>query len=364
MRVKWRFAFLQHPTKQHRADISSGVALTNFIAPQVNTCGIFTQSRMNTAISPTVIASATPPRTSFSLAASLAVVRQAATQFIDRRCLSASAAVAFYAAFALAPTLVILLALAGAFFGRDAAAGQLFAQLGGVMGAETALAVQEMVKNAWRADGNWIKTAIAVSAILVGASAIFAQLKESLNEALAPEVPLQDKSEQPGRWYAPLQIRLLAAAATVGVGFLFISFLMADTALSAAMDWLWPDDTGPKIVVWTVTQVFSTVFLAFLFAWLLRVLPDVRLSRRAISRGSLMGAILFNVGKHLFGLYLAKAGTADAFGAAGSLAVLLMWLYFSSLVFMFSAQLARAVDQLKAAQTGNDPALLPKLASG
>jgi membrane protein len=319
---------------------------------------------MNTAISPTVIASPALPRAAFSLSASWAVLRQAATQFIDRRCLSASAAVAFYSAFALAPTLVVLLALASAFFGRDAAAGQLFAQLGAVMGATTALALQEMVKNAWHADDTWIKTTIAVSAIVVGASAIFAQLKESLNEALAPEVPMQDKSEQRRRWYAPLQIRLLAVAATVGVAFLFVAFLIADTALSATMDWLWPDDTGPKVVAWMVTQTFSTLFLALLFAWLLRVLPDVRLSRRAIMRGSLMGAILFNIGKHLFGLYLAKAGTADAFGAAGSLAVLLMWLYFSSLVFMFSAQVARAVDQLKAAQTGNDPALQPKPVSG
>ncbi len=306
----------------------------------------------------------TSPRAAFSLSASWAVLSQAATQFVDRRCLTASAAVAFYSAFALAPTLVVLLALASTFFGRDAAAGQLFAQLESVMGAETALALQGMVKNAWRADGNWIKTVIAVLAILVGASAIFAQLKESLNEALAPEVPLQNKSEQPARWYAPLQIRLLAIAATVGVAFLFIVFLMADTALSATMDYIWPDDTGPKVVAWTVTQLFSTLFLAMLFAWLLRVLPDVRLSHRAIVRGSLMGAILFNIGKHLFGLYLAKAGTADAFGAAGSLAVLLMWLYFSSLVFMFSAQMARAVDQLNAAQTGNDPALQPKPTSG
>jgi membrane protein len=319
---------------------------------------------VNTVISPAVISSPTPTRAAFSLPASVAVLKQAATQFINRRCLSASAAVAFYSAFALAPTLVVLLALASAFFGRDAAAGQLFAQLGSVMGAATALALQEMVKNAWHADGTWIKTAIAVSAIVVGASAIFAQLKDSLNEALAPEVPLQDKSEQPRRWYAPLQIRLLAVAATIGVAFLFIAFLVADTALSAMMDWLWPDNSGPKVVAWTVTQFFSTLFLAFLFAWLLRVLPDVRLSHRAIVRGSLMGAILFNTGKHLFGLYLAKAGTADAFGAAGSLAVLLMWLYFSSLVFMFSAQVARAVDQLKAAQSGDDPALQPKPASG
>ncbi len=288
------------------------------------------------------------------------VLKQAATQFIDRRCLSASAAVAFYSAFALAPTLVVLLALAGTFFGRDAASGHLYAQLGSVMGTETAQALQEMVKNAWRADGTWIKTAIAVAAIIVGASAIFAQLKESLNEALAPEIPLQNQSDQPRRWYAPLRIRLLAVGATVGVAFLFIVFLMADTALSVTMNWLWPDDTGPKIIAWTVTQFFSTLFLAILFAWLFRVLPDVNLSRRAIVRGALLGAILFNIGKHLFALYLAKAGTADAFGAAGSLAVLLMWLYFSSLVFLFSAQVARAVDEQKAALTGIDPAQQPK----
>lgn len=309
---------------------------------------------------------APPPPTSLPAspgATAWSVLTHAATQFVDRRCLSASAAVAFYAAFALAPTLVVLLALASAFLGRDAASGHLYAQLGAVMGAETAKALQEMVKSAWHADGTWIKTAIAVAAIMVGASAIFAQLKEGLNEALAPEIPLQDQSDQPARWYAPLQIRLLAVAATVGVAFLFIVFLLADTALSASMSWLWPDNTGPKIVAWAATQVFSTAFLTMLFAWLLRVLPDVNLSRRAIVRGALLGAVLFNLGKHLFGLYLAKAGTADAFGAAGSLAVLLMWLYFSTLVFMFSAQVARAVDELKAARTGIDPADQPKQAT-
>lgn len=276
------------------------------------------------------------------------VLKHAASQFIERRCLTASAAVAFYAAFALAPTLVVVLAIASAFFGREAAAGQLFAQLGSVMGETTALALQEMVKNAWNADGTWIKTTISVIAILIGASAIFAQLKESLNEALAPDAPKQNVSDQPKRWFAPMQIRLLAVAATMGVAFLFIVFLMADTALVAAMDWIWPGQTGPKMVAWALTQVFSTLFLAFLFAWLLQVLPDVRLSRRAVIRGALLGAVAFNIGKHLFGLYLAKAGTADAFGAAGTLAILLMWLYFSTMVFMFSAQIAGAVDELAA----------------
>ena len=288
------------------------------------------------------------------------VLKQAATQFFERRCLSASAAVAFYAAFALAPTLVLMLAIASAFFGRDAAAGQLYAQLGAVMGTETALALQEMVKNAWHADGTWIKTAISVVATLVGASAIFAQLKDSLNEALAPEEPKQNVSDQPKRWFQPVKIRLLAVGATVGVTFLFIAFLLVDTMLVAAMEWMWPDNTGPKVVAWTVGQVFSTLFLAIMFAWLLRVLPDVRLTRRAMARGALLGAIFFNIGKHLFGLYLAKAGTADAFGAAGSLAVMLMWLYFSALVFMFSAQVARAVDELVAERTGVDPAEQPK----
>lgn len=291
------------------------------------------------------------------------VLKHAATQFIQRRCLTASAAVAFYAAFALAPTLVVVLAIASTFFGREAAAGQLFAQLGGVMGDATALALQEMVKNAWNAKGTWIKTTISVIAILIGASAIFAQLKEGLNAAMASDGPPQKVSERRKPWFAPVQIRLLAVAATMGVAFLFIIFLMADAALVAAMDWIWPGQTGPKLLAWTVAQVFSTLFLALLFAWLLRVLPDIRLSRRAIFRGALLGAIAFNIGKHLFGLYLAKAGTADAFGAAGTLAVLLMWLYFSAMVFMFSAQIARAVDELIARHTGVDIAEQPKQVS-
>lgn len=281
-----------------------------------------------------------------SLAEWPAVFKLARMQFIERRCPAASAAVAFYAAFALAPTLVVVLAIAGVVLGQDAASGRLYGLFGEVMGDETARALQGMVGNAWNADGKLIKTAISVIAIVFGASAIFSQLKESLNEALAPENPGQNASQTSNPWFAMVHVRLLAVATTMGVTFLFMALLLVDTALAAATDWLWPLGAGPKSLLLAANHLFSTVFLAMLFALLLQVLPEVRLSRPAIFRAALLGAIFFNIGKHLFGLYLAKAATADAFGAAGSLAVMLMWLYFSALVFMFSAQIARAIDQV------------------
>lgn len=276
------------------------------------------------------------------------ILRDAATRFLERRSLTAAAAVAFYAAFALAPTLVIVLALASTFFGHEAAQGELYAQFAAVMGAETARALQEMVKNAWSAGGGGAKAAISAIAVAVGASAIFAQLKESLNETLGGErtgsAAATSGARSSPQWYAPVKIRLAAFGATVGVGFLFVVFLLADAAMLAALNWFWPGGQESQVAALIVSQIVSTAFLAALFAWLLRILPDVRMSGKSIVMGGIFGAAFFNVGKHLFGLYLSKAGTAGAFGAAGSLAVLLMWLYFSALVFLFAAQIAHAAD--------------------
>jgi membrane protein len=258
-------------------------------------------------------------------------------RWVDDRCPSMAAAVAFFAAFALAPTLVIVVAIGGAFFGPEAVRGELVGELRGLLGEDGARAVQGLIESAWLADGSVVKTALSVATLLVGASAIFAELNEDVN--LLWRVP---PSVGTSAVRSFLRVRLLSIGLVVGVGFLLVVSLVLDAAVKALQSALWPPDEAMRMLVAIVNQVSSLLLLMAVFALLMKAMPAVKVRWREVALGAGVGAALFVVGKSLFGLYLARAGTVDAFGAAGSLAVLLMWLFYSASVFLFGVVFARA----------------------
>jgi membrane protein len=261
----------------------------------------------------------------------------AAMRWITRRCPTMAAAVAFFAAFSLAPTLVIVIAIGGAFFGPDAVRGQLVGQLRGLIGEEGALAVQGLIQSAWLADGITFKTLLSVATLLLGASAVFSELSEDVN--LLWKVPPRPGSGPIGAF---LRVRLLSIGLVVGVGFLLVVSLVLDTVVTALQDRMWPPDDAVRVLMGIVNQVSALLLLGATFALLMKAMPRTRVRWREVTLGAAVASVLFVVGKSLFGLYLARAGTADAFGAAGSLAVLLMWLFYSASVFLYGVAFARA----------------------
>lgn len=258
-------------------------------------------------------------------------------RFASNRCTTLGASIAFYSAFSLAPTLLIVLAVAGWFFGADAARGELFAQMKGILGSDAAAAMQDIVGHARHAEGSGMAAVISVLLLAVGASATFT----SLNTALDVVFDAETKSGIAG-FALLLRARLMSFGLVMGLGFLMVVSLVLDAAIQFAEHAIFGNK--PVVVFALVLQsILALVVLTAGFAALIRWLPDVPVRFRHALVGAIVAAILFTAGRYLFGFYLSHAGTANAFGAAGSLAVLMMWLYFSALVFLLGAETAAAI---------------------
>ncbi|MFT4070259.1 YihY/virulence factor BrkB family protein, partial [Paraburkholderia sp.] len=261
-------------------------------------------------------------------------------QFSENRCPALAAGIAFYAAFSLAPTLVMVIAVAGWFFGPAAARGELYGHINGLIGDQAAAGVQTIVENAHHAGSKGgIAAIISFSLLVVGASATFS----SLNSALNIVWPYTGK--RASSVLALVRVRLISFGLVLGVAFLLIVSLVLDTVIVFIGNWLWGD--SPYVVIGNLLQLgVGLLVLAFAFAGLLKFLPDARVLWRDALVGGIAAAVLFTAGKKLFALYLAHAGMASSFGAAGSLAVLLMWLYFSAIVLLLGAEFAAARGRL------------------
>ena len=253
----------------------------------------------------------------------------------DDRLVSESAAVGFFAAFSMAPMLVIVIAVAGFFFGADAVQGRLFAEIEGLMGKEGAVAVQSMVASAWKTGGpGWVGL-LSLVGVIIGASATFSELTSALNWILrAPP--------RHGAVATLIKVRLISFGLVLGTGFLMIALLIMDSLLSFAGSALLGDSGGliAQPVMVAAQHAITFAVLVCAFSVMLRILPDVHVRWRDAALGALVASILFSIGKHFLALYLAHAGTASAFGAAGSLAVVLMWLFFSAAIFLLGAEVA------------------------
>ena len=257
-------------------------------------------------------------------------------QFSDDRCAAMAAGIAFYAAFSLAPTLVMVIAVAGWFFGAQAARGELFSHIHGMLGDDAAAGVQTIVENARHSgSAGGIAAIISFALLAIGASATFS----SLNSALNIVWPLT--GPRASSVIALVRVRLISFGLVLGVAFLLIVSLVLDTAIESIGQWLWGN--SPYVVIGNLLQLgVGLLVLAFAFAALLKFLPDAVVRWRDALVGGAVAAVLFSAGKKLFALYLAHAGMANSFGAAGSLAVLLMWLYFSAVVLLLGAEFSAA----------------------
>jgi membrane protein len=261
-------------------------------------------------------------------------------KFAEDRCAAMAAGIAFYAAFSLAPTLVMVIAVAGWFFGAQAARGELFAHIHGLLGDQAAAGVQVIVQNARHAGGaGGIAAIISFVLLAIGASATFSSLNSALNIVWPLTGPRSSSV------IALVRVRLISFGLVLGVAFLLIVSLVLDTAITFIGQWLWGN--SPYVVIGNLLQLLvGLLVLAFAFAALLKFLPDAVVRWRDAMVGGVVAAVLFSAGKKLFALYIAHAGMANSFGAAGSLAVLLMWLYFSAVVLLLGAEFSAARGRL------------------
>jgi membrane protein len=264
------------------------------------------------------------------------VLKYTFTNFIKHAASVHSAAIAFLSLSSMAPVLVLAVALSGMFYGAEAAQGEVVQELQRLIGREGAVLVQEVLaKSSEPATNRWA-AAISFVTLLVGATAVFAQLQDSLNT-------IWEVCPKPGFFLRRLlKKRLLCFGLVIGIGFLVVTSLAASAALAAVQKILEARlQVGLATLVGWADVVLSWLLMTALFAMIYRILPDIELEWRDVAFGSGVTAVLFAVGKYLIGFYLARATVASTYGAAGSLVVILLWVYYSAMIFLWGAELTR-----------------------
>lgn len=251
------------------------------------------------------------------------------------------AALAFYATFSIAPVLVIVIAVAGSVFGAEAARGEVVAQISGLTGKVGAETIQDLLAGAYNSDLSFWASIIAGITLLVAATSMFAELKDSLDVIWGKTGP-----ERSGI-VDLLRGRLLSFGLILIVAYLLLVSLVVSAALAAVQkSWgVWFGDMGWLLYVFNAVFSFAVVFA--LFASIFKWLPDPEVAWRDASVGAVVTATLFTLGKSLIGLYLGNSGVASGFGAAGSLIVILLWVYYSSQIFFMGAEFTRAYAEFK-----------------
>ena len=264
-----------------------------------------------------------------------AVVVGSAREWSDQRAASKGAALAFYTLFSMAPVLILVIAIAGAFFGKEAAQGAIFSQLKGLVGPGGAEAIQLLLAGAHNAKTGLIATIVASVVLLIGATTAFAELKDSLDEIW--HVP---KSPQSGI-LGMIRTRLLSFGLIFALAFLLLVSLVVSAGL-AMFERYWADIWSDTFSILSQASfVFSFLVIASMFAAIFKILPQIKLSWHDVWIGALGTAALFNLGKYLIGYYLGSVGVATTYGAAGSVIALLLWVYYSAQIFFFGAEFTR-----------------------
>ena len=253
------------------------------------------------------------------------------------------AALAFYAVFALSPILVIAVSISGVVFGRDAVEGRIVVQMESLLGHAGASLVQRLVESSYLSGQGGIAALLGVVGMLIGATGLFAEM------SVAFERIFNAKREYNHMLAVLLMDRLRGLAIVIGVGFLLIVSLLASTLIVALGEFL-TRGFGPWLQLAGIFQtVLSLGFMTALVVLLYRLLIPVKLSRRILLIGAAVSAVLFEVGKWGIGLYLGRGAVLSTFGAAGSLAVILLWVYYVSLIMLYGAEITHQLHRLQRA---------------
>ena len=264
------------------------------------------------------------------------LAKEAASQWSEDYAPSMGAALAYYTIFSIAPLIVIAVAVAGFFFGADAARGEIFAQLRGVFGDEGAAAIQGLVKSASEPGKGTFAALGGIVMLIVGATTVFAELQSDLDRIW--DAP---KSEDSGL-IGVLRGRLLSFGMILGIGFLLLVSLVLSAAL-AALGQFWSGwFEGWEAVLQAVNFIVGFAVVTGLFAMIYKLLPRCAIGWKDVWVGAIVTSLLFSIGKLGIGLYLGKSGVASGFGAAGSLVIVLLWVYYSSQIFLLGAEFTRA----------------------
>jgi membrane protein len=264
------------------------------------------------------------------------VLRRAIAGWWDDNVPHLGAALSYYTLFSLAPILIVAIAIAGLAFGAEAVRGEIVSQIDELVGREGGAAVQAMLRGASKPSSGIPATVIGVITFFIGATGAFLELQTALN------IIWRVKPKNQASWFRSLLMqRLISFAMVVGVGFLLLTSLLVSAALAALYRYMGDTYTGVAVVWQALNVLVSLGVITLLFAMIYKVLPDVELAWSDVWIGGLVTAGLFTIGKSLIGLYLGTSGVSSTYGAAGSVVVLLVWVYYSSQIVLLGAEFTR-----------------------
>jgi membrane protein len=270
-------------------------------------------------------------RRMMNLSALWQLLKETYTQWSTAKPFQLAAALAYYTLFSLAPLLLIAIAVAGLVFGRAATEQQILTTLQGLMGPQGAQAIQGLLQSASTPTAGLLATVIGIVTLLIGAGGVVGQLQEALNTIW------QVEAKPGGGLWSLLRTRFVSFAMVLGVGFLLLVSLLISAALAATIQVMGHVLPGGEALWHGVEFVVSLGLITLLFALIYKVLPDVEITWRDVWIGAALTAVLFTVGKFLLGLYLGRKGVTSPYGAAGSLVLVLLWVYYSGLIVFFGA---------------------------
>jgi membrane protein len=258
---------------------------------------------------------------------------EAFSEWMEHNAPKLGAALAYYSVLSLAPLLVVILAIVGLALGQGAAQGQIMAQIRGMLGDEGAKAIQAVIANASKPKAGGLATVLGLLTLFISTSGVFAELHDSLNRIW------EVKAKPRGNFLVSLlRDRIFSFGMVLAVGFLLLVSLMASAALAGAAKYVSGALPLAPAVLFVLNNLLSLAVITVLFAMIYRFLPDDSIAWNDVWIGSLVTAILFTVGKFAIGMYLGQASFGSAYGAAGSLVIVLAWIYYSAQIFFFGAE--------------------------
>jgi len=267
---------------------------------------------------------------------SLRLLREAARLWLDRNAFQHAAALAFYTLFSLAPLMIIVVAIIGMVFGEAAASGETFARVEDLLGSQAAAAVEDAVARSRPSEAGLLPTLLGIGALLFGATTVFAQMQSSLNQFW----DVRPKPERSGM-VSFVTVRLLSLGMVLILGFLMLMSFLVTIAITGMIEYAGHWIAVPSVLVSGVDVALSLLVTTVVFGMLFRILPDVVLQWSDVWRGALFTALLFLVGQYLITFYLTRVAPESTYGAAGALVLVLLWVYFSSLILYFGTAMTK-----------------------
>lgn len=276
------------------------------------------------------------PKRKFSFKRLWDVIKNASNGFIDDKLMKLSGALSFYMIFSMGPLLLIIITLCSIFFGRAAVEGKVYAQLEGFIGHDTAIQLQQIIQHAAISGKNTLATIIGVAFLIIGASSVFAEMQDSIN------IIWGLKPKPKSGWVAFLKNRLLSFSIIVSLAFLLLVSLGFSALVEVFGNHLKSAFPGISIIfVYVINSCITICITTFIFTVIFKVLPDAKIKWKDVIVGAITTTILFLLGKFAISFYISKSNVGSTYGAAGSLIILLLWVYYSSMILYFGAEFTK-----------------------